>query len=248
MTGTNRDEAQLTEDPFQTSPWHASNEHSASPMNSGTPAVTQAFEHLSQSLAEIEQDETGLDAASEPANVTQPFTSSFAFEDESEGEDDIASYMSDLLRRSNGFSSEPEVATAPTPSAAPGVSEKPKRDYVQKSAPETANDLSNMRQLANANAHTAIEVHEGRQLIQQMYSKLGIAVTALIFSFILLGQTQSVTTVFFAGAVVSSLVATAWTLQFLTMARKLRQLRREFQNNTDADTPAAQDDQPQPVA
>jgi len=90
-------------------------------------------------------------------------------------------------------------------------------------APESRINLSALRELANLSAHAAIDRHARRTLIRIMYSKLVVAVVALLSGAALLWMWNSIQTgnQTFYSSLAALLIAIFWVLEYAILTGRL---------------------------
>lgn len=155
--------------------------------------------------------------------------SSAADDDES-----VENYMARLMERvgvkQRGLDSSRQATTdrpaAPEPAAAPTIQpatrpaahndeEKPKLErMVRRSTPELSADLSRMRELANENVRTVLDVHFRRKLYYMTIGKASVAIASLLAGLVLLWWSSHGAPIAFYLATISFLVTAIWMLQY----------------------------------
>ncbi len=105
-------------------------------------------------------------------------------------------------------SSEPSMESADSP-------------WKQSPPPECRNAISELRELANINARSSFNVHRGQQLVYEMHNKLTVSLVALVVSFALTTLAGSMCSPTYFAAVISLIVAMAWSVQYFQLGRQL---------------------------
>jgi hypothetical protein len=159
-------------------------------------------------------------------------------------EESIDDYMSRLMQRvrSGADESGPATYTPPPPqsgragrgaAATAPPAESPKPPVAEEGrtasisprtmAPEKRIDLSALRELANLSAQSAISRHSRQVLIGSMYSKLTVAIVALVTGAALLWMWKAldVTEMAYYSALVALLVAVYWGMEYALLSGRL---------------------------
>ena len=210
-------------------------------------SVEDVLEHLDATSAlldtvdgntELLQPELVANIRAEKSAATQPASSAIA------QELSIEQYMAELLERSNGrgtASAPDKTVSRPSrvstgegratvvlpPSQSPDCKRpatEPKEPYVQKRAPECRNTISDLRELANMNARTALDAHCGQRLILQMHNKLIVALVSIVVSFAMIGLASSIKSPAYFGAIAALIASIAWSMMYLSLGRQLGKL------------------------
>lgn len=175
-------------------------------MNPGTEAL-QHLDAASHLLENAHDDEVGTDLT-------------------------IERYMAELIARSRGPGQEAEPfavipvtepAVSTTESAAPAedLPVEPRREVAP---PECRDAISELRELANISARSSFSVHKGRQLVYDMHNKLAVTMVALMVSFGLTSLATHTRSPAYFAAVISLIVALAWTVKYFRLGRHLNRL------------------------
>lgn len=180
----------------------------------------------------------------EPRPVAPPVRSAPDPASEGEREDEsIDQYMARLMDRvrGTGGTTSPaprsqfgrrEVDSSPIPTSHaapparvedPAVAEAPSQPRVRVAPPESAADLSAMRELANLNARQALGSHQQRRVASVMYGKLLLAVVSMVVSFTMIAMAVAGRPLYIFGAMLAATMTAVWSWQYLRLARQLAQ-------------------------
>ncbi len=162
-------------------------------------------------------------------------------------DEEVAQYMASLMER-YGIRREPEHVpvepTAPGPAAvedqtndssvdrhaetndasSPSVSQPSQRKRQPARAPELTKDMDSLRALANESARSAVNLHLGSQIVAAAYTKLILAIVAILSSALCAFSSDSVASLFYFAAVGAGLAAIYWVAQYWRLSGELREL------------------------
>ncbi len=211
------------------------------------PTGSEATTEFTEPLKRLDELESLIDRGTEPRlAVTCP--PSTPDDDSCPVEDDeVAQYMASLMER-YGIRQEPEnVPVAPaTPgppavedqandssvdrlaetneASSPSASQPPQRKRQPARAPELAKDMDSLRALANESARSAVNLHLGSQIVAAAYTKLILAIVAILSSALCAFSSDSVASPFYFAAVGAGLAAIYWVAQYWRLSGELREL------------------------
>lgn len=191
----------------------------------------------------VPEDESQAESLPEPpaAEAEQAETSPPTTESGHEHEDEsIDDYMSRLMQRVRSVTGEPTGSTPPAPrpretppssprkasppTAKPAASEEPEpAAWSPRTAPETLENLSLLRELANTSAHTAIQQHARRRMRSALRTKLLLAIISLAIGSLLIGiwsLTETGAPAYYGG-LVCLLVALLWGIQYAVLTGRM---------------------------
>jgi hypothetical protein len=162
-------------------------------------------------------------------SVTSPFAAADAPVHKSGPHDDAAlqDYMDQFLERVTGKKKpEPEGSAAPSPTLpAPITPREPEKPREIKRAPESLQDMSQMRALANETARQALGAHAGQRLISgTRNSFLGALSLSLVSSLLAVTSLMEQVGWAWTGAVLVMLLALVLTGRFLLLRGQLQKL------------------------
>jgi len=166
-----------------------------------------------------------------PAALPRHADGTAAADDDDES---VENYMARLMERvgvkQRGLDSSRQATTdrpaAPEPAAAPTIQpatrpaahnddDKPKLErMVRRSTPELSADLSRMRELANENVRTVLDVHFRRKLYYMTIGKASVAVASFLAGLILLWWSAHGAPIAFYLATISFVITAIWMLQY----------------------------------
>ncbi len=196
-------------------------------------------------LARIQQLESLLDQAADPrleATQALPGGPQQQVDDE-----EVAQYMASLMERYGIRDDAPEAppVTAPAVTAPPvtapiacpcpeeSASEPPATDATDSQEnvlrqpakpPELAADMGSLRELANETARSAVNVHLGSQIVAAAYTKLILAIVAVMSSAICAVSSPTVASPFYFVSVGAGLASVYWVAQFWRLSGELHAL------------------------
>jgi predicted lipid-binding transport protein (Tim44 family) len=194
----------------------------------------------------VPEDESQAESLSEPpaAEAEQTETSVPTTEPDHDGkEESIDDYMSRLMQRVRSVTGKPTSPdpcpretpcsrkTTPSspreaspPTAKPAASEEPEpATWSPRTAPETLENLSLLRELANASAHTAIHQHARKRMRGALRAKLLLAIVALAIGSLLIGiwsLTGAGAPAYYGGLAIL-LVALFWGVQYAVLTGRM---------------------------
>jgi hypothetical protein len=230
MTDSNNVTPNLTNSPERESTKAVTSRTLEAPIDEQRPAgagVMSAFERMRAAESLLDQVDREAEQTADGRDEHDP------------SEPSIEEYMAALLARSNAR------ANGASPSSTqflprqelPAVKkekdvENPQRPAdqtstekrTQKPAPERRDDLSNMRQLANLNARSALDTHSGRRLLFELHNKLTVAMVAVMLSIGLASIASTVRSLTYLGAVAALLASCVWTTRYLALTRRMKAL------------------------
>lgn len=88
-------------------------------------------------------------------------------------------------------------------------------------ATETADSIRAMRNVAVSSAHQAITLHSCQRLLHSAYRKLGLALLAVVASFLLQIGLTGAPKIALALCLVALMLGLRWTLQYLSITKEL---------------------------
>jgi hypothetical protein len=153
-------------------------------------------------------------------------------------EESIDDYMGRLMQRvkaggppsksaGNGAPVRPSTPAVPAAAVKPSAAESEEAPsgpiQPRSAAPETHNDLSALRELANLSAHSALNHHSRQLLVYTMRSKLTVAIVALAAGgamFWMWKGASSAQMTYYAG-LIAVLVAVYWGVQYALLSGRL---------------------------
>lgn len=169
----------------------------------------------------------------------------------------IESYMAELMKRCNGYSSEPAVETPDhTPAAQTGISTErlaappqstctngnspgaPRRPVA---APERGVAMHDLRELANINSRNQLDACIGQRIMFEMNDRLKLSLIAMLMSFATIGFAKSTSSLAFLCALMSLMVAIVWSLKFMALGKRLEEICGTSATSVD---PAVQSEEP----
>jgi hypothetical protein len=169
----------------------------------------------------------------------------------------IESYMAELMKRCNGYSSEPAVETPDqTPAAQTGRSTErpaappestctsgnsPGAPRRPAAAPERGVAMHDLRELANINSRNQLDACIGQRIMFEMNDRLKLSLIAMLTSFAMIGFAKSTSSLAFLCALMSLMVAIVWSLKFMALGKRLEEI---CGTNVTSVDPAVQSEEP----
>ena len=211
----------------------------AAPVNTAPASTADLFARMGFRPQE-DQPSTPVWQAVEARPEVRPAERRAAIEEPAHAErddDSIENYMArlmDRVRTAGGGSSEAHPASQrrdledsrnvpPRPEVPPPAAESPEppQPRVRVAPPESAANLSAMRELANMNARQALDSHQKRRMSSLMYGKLLLAVVSMVVSFTMIAMAVAGRPLYFFGAMLAATMTGVWSWQYLKLARQL---------------------------
>jgi hypothetical protein len=149
----------------------------------------------------------------------------------------VDEYMSQLMRRVGGSTSQAPSSSRHAPKTAKASGQPAEPDHAQASSPPPRKPVRRkppgpapertgfaaMRELANVSARSAVDQHARRQMVAISRSKLVVAITATVagMSLLWLWTTHAPIGVTLLAAIVSLAIAVLWALQYAVVTGRL---------------------------